>query len=204
MNKPNALIELKAELSNKLNELNNSGLHVNNKVIKAIKNAINIKKIMLSEDEFFNLVWIQINGVRILSEKNKPRTLKDIVNKMNKNNYDFQFLASNQIFDQINHDLSWFEKCNNIYANFNFNKFKYLFLYSLNENERSSSPNGSYYLFDGNHKSLVYAKKIIDGDLKYKEIKAYMIEPRYIIKNKFIKRIGDLVEEYCKKVGFLK
>ena len=76
------------------------------------------------------------------------------------------------------HDPDFFEKCVPINRCFDFRKFGWVAVVAATEQERDQSPLGSFYIYDGLHKTLVLAKRLLAGETTYQPIEALYLIPR--------------------------
>ena len=61
---------------------------------------------------------------------------------------------------------------------FDYDKVGFVALTTLNEPEPRESPVGSYYLYDGVHKSIVLAKRLLRGETRYEPVQVLLLTPR--------------------------
>lgn len=134
---------------------------------RMIENAT-YRRISLNYDDFRNLVfmgtdvnvWPQTRDlVDKLTPKGKSRTLEDVVNRIIKEYHHSHDDLPIQIFKRLSVRESWFEESFIMSARFDrrlLGELKIRRLDKADPEERSISPSGSYYLEDGNHRSLVY------------------------------------------------
>jgi len=61
---------------------------------------------------------------------------------------------------------------------FDFGKFGLVVLTVLTESEQRESPAGTYYIYDGVHKTIVLAEKLLRGEIKFKPIRVLLLTPR--------------------------
>jgi hypothetical protein len=76
------------------------------------------------------------------------------------------------------HHPEWFEPCVRIDAAFDFNQFGLVVVEAANDCERRKSPCGSFYLFDGIHRTLVLAKRLLKNETAFQAIQALYLVPR--------------------------
>jgi hypothetical protein len=72
----------------------------------------------------------------------------------------------------------WFNECHSFDAEFCHTQFGLLVLTCAKEDEKKETPSGTYYLYDGSHKSIVLAKKLLRKELEYRPIEALLLTPR--------------------------
>jgi len=131
----------------------------------------------LDKDEFLSLIWHEIDASRLLTPPRQPRTILDVAKRVIQN-HTFQSLSRNQRLSRNQHDPGWFSTCCEIESCFDYGRFGAMGLVLANEGERNQSPSGTYYIYDGNHKSLVLGKLLLEDKIKYIPVKAFLIHPR--------------------------
>ena len=125
---------------------------------------------LMREDELLDLVWQSSPETCILAPPDQPRTLGDCALRL------FQFgWAFDRLVEQGN---PWFDTCTEIDKAFDYSKFGSIALTPLTPPEKAETPKGSYYIYDGVHRSIVLAKKLIRGAIEYKPVQAILFEPR--------------------------
>jgi hypothetical protein len=153
--------------------------HVDDRVFDSIKNGNNFYLFEITDKAtFMSLIWQEVGVSRILTPEGKSRTLADVAKRMSDFGYSFHDLSNESKKYQDEYDPSWFNTCRKIDEEFDFNKFVWLVLVLPNESEKKQSPDGTFYIHDGVHRSLVLAKKLFYGETKYQKIKALLIVPR--------------------------
>lgn len=140
----------------------------------------------LSEDEFFNLVFMNAPG----TWKNKPEEhkfllsickvpLKAVVEKVIAES-SYSGHDPTKVFKNIDvvaesEDKPWFEHHANISRGFDKDRMGELWIRNLSNysgGEREECPTGSFYVEDGNHRALVYAMYIKFGKMDYSPVEA--------------------------------
>ena len=66
----------------------------------------------------------------------------------------------------------------NIDDRFDYSNVGCISLTPLNETESRETPSGTYYIYDGVHKSIVIAKKLLRRELGYRPLGALLLVPR--------------------------
>ena len=135
--------------------------------------------INLDEAQFRNLVFMEANNyvwlanhelVGKLTPCGEPRTLQDVVERIVT---EYGGLSSIEIFKRLSDNEPWFDGCFITSARFDYRLLGELKIRCLNEKEETDSPNGSFYLEDGNHRALVYLMFLRLGEIKeYKPVRA--------------------------------
>ena len=149
-------------------------------------------KLTLSEDEFFNLVFMNASP----SWESKPNehkfllsicgvSLKKVMKKVVEES-SYNGSAPTEIFRNIDvvtesSNKPWFERHVSISQCFDKNRMGELWIRNLScypdrngklAGERQKCPTGSFYLDDGNHRALVYAMYIEFGKMEYSPVDA--------------------------------
>lgn len=60
---------------------------------------------------------------------------------------------------------------------FDYGKVGLVTLTPLNESERRETPEGNYYIYDGVHKSIVLAKRLLRGETEYEPVQVLLLTP---------------------------
>ena len=120
-------------------------------------------------ESFLSLIWHSIPEARPLTPPSKPRSLGDCVRRL---------ASIDRPFAQLVEGYPWFKRCSLIDEGFCYARFGLLVLTCADENEKKETPRGSYYMYDGNHKGIVLAKKILRKELDYRPIEALLLKPR--------------------------
>ena len=136
----------------------------------------------LTKNEFLSLIWHEINDSRVLTPENESRTVLDVAQRMEEGNHTFESLSQYPSEPINQHDPCWFCRCVKIYNKFTYNKFGAMWLKEPKPDERKQSPSGTYYIYDGCHRSLVLGKRLLEGE-KYDPVKAILIDPKRKKKN---------------------
>jgi hypothetical protein len=61
---------------------------------------------------------------------------------------------------------------------FDYGKVGLVALTPLNEQERRETAAGNYYIYDGVHKSIVLAKRLLRGETGYEPVQVLLLTPR--------------------------
>jgi hypothetical protein len=130
------------------------------------------------EDSFLSLVWYQGAGVRLLAPDGAPRTLRDVAKRFIQRGFTFDALAGNLGFGGDEHEPGFFEKCLPIDSCFNFGRFGWVAVVDANADERAQAPLGRFYIYDGLHRTLVLAKRLLTGEATYRPVEALYLTPR--------------------------
>ena len=135
----------------------------------------------LNEAHFNNLVFMETNPtvwaknqvmVDKLTPGGEPRTLKAVVERILT---EYRYGLPIQIFKHLSEDEPWFKGCFIVSARFDPRLFGELKIRLLDMEEKRVSPDGSFYLEDGNHRALVYAVFLqLELIKEYKPVRAIL------------------------------
>jgi hypothetical protein len=159
------------ELLARLERRQQSDLHVDDRLVQEVQRSEAMYLFTIpTEREYLRLVWQSIADTRPLTPVGSPRTLGHCVGRLQPYDWSFRRLADE--------GHPWFVTCVAIDENFHYERFDWIALVMLNEHERNESPSGTYYIFDGVHKSIVLAKQVLRRELAYEPIEALLLTPR--------------------------
>jgi hypothetical protein len=154
-----------------LNNHKQSGFHVDSRLLLEITQPGQLSLLTLeTEDEFLSLVWQAVDETRPLTPKAQPRSLKDCASRLAFFGWSFEAL--------VHGGFPWFQKCTDIDVAFDFGKVGWIAVTPLVVGELKETPHGNYYIYDGVHKSIVLAKRILRRELQYCAIDVLLLEPR--------------------------
>jgi hypothetical protein len=125
---------------------------------------------LTTREEFLRLVWQSIPATRPLTPVGEPRTLFDCAIRLSTFGWDFQTL--------VHAGFEWFRPCVDIDKAFDYGKLGLVALTPLNEPERRESAGGTYYIYDGVHKSIVLAKRLLRRETEYEPVHVLLLTPR--------------------------
>ena len=155
------------------------GLHVDRRLLAELKKEGEYFMIDLEdEDSFYSLIWQQSDQARLLTPSDQPCCLSDIGKRFNEMNYTFDQLSKPMHLPRSKHDPNWFIACEKIYSTFDIEKFGIISVVPANDNEQKQSTAGSFYIFDGMHKTLVLAVKLLNHEITFSPIKVLLMLPR--------------------------
>lgn len=132
----------------------------------------------LDKEQFNNLVFMQTNKwvwadnqelVDKLAPEGKPRTLNAVVERILR---EYRYDHPINIFKHLSIDELWFEGCFIVSARFDPRLLGELKIRPLEPEEKGVSPDGSFYLEDGNHRALVYSVFLRLGKKEYEPVRA--------------------------------
>lgn len=134
---------------------------------------------LTSEKEFMSLVWHEIDGCRLITPPDSPRTMANVVDRLFEKDYSFEILSQDMGLCSKKHNPEWFHSCCEIYNNFCYIEFKSkpIWLRPLNHGEKDQSPQGTYYILDGCHRALVLAKLLQENKIRYEPFNPILILP---------------------------
>lgn len=114
-------------------------------------------------DDFLRLIWQEADTARFLTPGGKPRTLRDVAGRLLQSGQSFDALVRDLGMPRSEHRPEWFRPCVDIDGQFEMARFGWVVLTPATDGERNQSPTGTHYIFDGIHKSLVLAKRLLQG-----------------------------------------
>lgn len=120
--------------------------------------------------DYLRLVWQSIDAARPLVPVERPRTLRDCASRLESFEWRFQALVAQ--------GYPWFEKCARLDQAFDWSKLGWIAVTPLLHAESRSNPQGSYYIYDGAHKSIVLAKRLLCRELEYRPVEVLLLTPR--------------------------
>lgn len=154
------------------------GLKVDKRLLDEIKKGDLYLISLEDEHSFLSLIWHAIDDSRILTPQGQSRTLRDVAQRLIDNNYSLNALSSNLDLNANQYNPKWFDKCKKINDNFDIDKFGWIAVTPATEDELRSSPKGTFYIYDGTHKSLVLAKLLLDKKIYFKTLECLLLIPR--------------------------
>src|SRR2546422_11510954 len=169
----------KTEVRHSLEERQRLGIRIDRRVFAAVDASAALFLLTLAdEDSFLSLVWQQSDGVRLLAPHGRSRTLRDVAQRMRGASSTFEMLASDLGRPKEEHDPDWFRVCAKINAAFDFDRFGWVTVVPANDSERRQTPDGSLYIYDGVHKTLVLSKRLVSGETLFRPVEALLVLPR--------------------------
>jgi len=155
------------------------GHHVDVRLIQAVKAPGDLFLFTLEDEQsFLSLIWQEIDPTRLLTPRGQPRTLADVAGRMIANSWTFSSLCHPMGQVPTHHAPGAFESYRALDADFDFSKFDFIAVTPAKESERRQSPSGTYYIYDGVHRSLVLAHRVMNGQSKYQPVEALLMTPR--------------------------
>ena len=161
----------KDEVLDRLKRMEDAGFNVDDRLFREVKKPGQMFLFSLPDtNAFFHLLWQSIDETRCLAPLGQSRTLFDCASRLAAWGWRFDNLTKG--------GHSWFGKCVEIDSCFDYSKFGWLALTICNSAEREGSPTGTYYIYDGVHKSIVLAKKLLNSEIGYTPLEALLLTPR--------------------------
>jgi hypothetical protein len=153
------------------------GEHVDDRLFAAVRGSQALYLLRMDDEEsLLSLVWQERDDTRLLTPREQPRTLKDVCHRLQGRG--FGQLASPLGLPTDQHNPAWFRKCAEIDAAFDYSRFGWISVVPPTDNERTQSPRGSFYIYDGVHRSLVLASRLLGREIDFQPIAALLILPR--------------------------
>lgn len=166
------------DLRQKCDGHRSKGLHIDSRLIKAIESGEAYQLTIEDRESFLSLVWQEIDDSRLLTPPNQPRSLRDVAQRFDKSGYTFKSLSSPLGLPPTQHQPEWFQKCLQISEPFQFELFGFVTLMQLNDGERRQTPHGTFYIYDGAHKSLVLSALLVKDNVVFQPVDAILLTPR--------------------------
>lgn len=168
----------KQEVLDLLASRQKSGDHIDSRLFEAIPLSQRLYLFELRDEEsFFSLIWQARKGTRLLTPKGESRTLNEVAARM-LTWQSFPRLASDLGLPEMEHCPSWFDRCVLVDSAFDYDRFGWISVVHPNDAERRESPSGSFYIYDGVHRSLVLAKRLRGRESQFKGVTLLLITPR--------------------------
>jgi hypothetical protein len=159
------------EVLDVLDQHRKAGLHVDARLFEEVLKPGALHLICLCcVNRFLELVWQSIDATRPLARASHPRTLDRCAQRLSGFDWKFQSL--------VDAGYPWFASCVEIDSQFNVARFGWLAVKPLTPSEKQETPGGTYYVYDGAHKSIVLAKKLLRRELEYLPVEALLLTPR--------------------------
>ena len=153
--------------------------HVDDRLIEAVKPPGCLFLFSLDDEEsFLSLIWQEIDPTRLLTPPGLPRTLCDVANRMIEQAWTFASLSRPRGLPPTQHVPAAFESFDKINSAFDFAEFDFIAVMAANDSERRQSPNGTFYTYDGVHRALVLAHRLLTKQSRYQPVEALLIIPR--------------------------
>jgi hypothetical protein len=169
----------KDEILREIREKEKSGDSVDTRLREAVSKSRALYRFNLDDrTSFLSLIWQESDGVRLLTPSGKPRTLADVGQRMMGNSLTFEKLANSLSLSTKEHNPEWFAPCRRIDIEFDFSRFGSVSVVPANDNERRQSPGGSFYIYDGVHRTIVLTKRLLSNEIEYRPVDILLLLPR--------------------------
>lgn len=167
------------DILSRLHDREVRGHHVDDRLIQAVKEGGALFSFTLGDEQsFLSLIWQEIDPTRLLTPRGLPRTLSDVAGRMVEHSLTFASLSQPMGLPPTQHLPAAFESFERINSDFDFAKFDFVAVVAANDSERRQSPNGTFYIYDGVHRTLVFAHRILTKQSPYEPVEALLITPR--------------------------
>jgi len=123
-----------------------------------------------TQDDFLRLIWQSVPSTHSLAPPGRPRTLRACASRLDRFSWDFSSLTEQ--------NSTWFHECVAIDRNFSYEAFGLLAIVEANAHELHETPEGTFYIFDGVHRSIVLAKRLLRGQTPYVPLDTLWLVPR--------------------------
>ncbi len=133
---------------------------------------------LLDTERYLSLVWPDRDGSRLLTPPDEPRTLGDVAKRLLLNDWTFELLSEDMGLPIEEHDPDRFTKARYIDGLFDYTRFDTLILAPITAEEEAQSPAGNFYIYDGKHRALVLAKRLVADEETYRKVPALLMIPR--------------------------
>jgi hypothetical protein len=168
-----------ADILGRLNDRAARGHHIDDRLNKAVRAQGNLFLFTLEDEQsFLSLIWQEIDPSRLLTPRGQPRTLGDVANRMIEHSWTFMSLCNPMGLPPTQHVPAAFDSFEKINSAFDLAEFDFIAVMAANDSERRQSPSGSFYIYDGVHRSLVFAHRVLTKQTSYRPIEALFITPR--------------------------
>lgn len=163
----------------RLREHQKLGHHVDERVIHQVSEPgeLNLWQIR-DPNEFLSLIFQARNESRHLTPPGEPRTLRHVAARILERRLTFEQLASDLGIPRLHHNPRWFRPCIQIDRDFRYSDFGVVTVTTPVEAELAESPGGNWYIYDGTHKALVLAKRLLTHEERFVPIEALVLTPR--------------------------
>lgn len=169
----------RAEAREVLHARQEEGHNVNPSLLREVDREGEMFLLRLEDEAaFLSLIWLQSSPVRLLALNGRPRTLRDVGERLLRNGHTFESLSQDMGLRREQHHPEWFEPCVRIDRHFDYGQFGWVAVVASNNDEQRDSRLGSFYLFDGMHKTLVLAKRLLRKETIYQPVDALYLVPR--------------------------
>lgn len=130
-----------------------------------------------TQTDFLASIWHEVCDTRILTPHREPRSLMHVMDRMVLAGVTFADLADpaqvssvHQRFRQAGlpptrYKPDWFVRCDDVYQSFSQQCLGKFLIRDARDGEDTQTPGSTLYIWDGSHRSLVYAYRVlVDGE----------------------------------------
>jgi hypothetical protein len=168
-----------ADVLSRLHDREARGHHVDARLIQAVMGPGSLFLLTLDDEQsFLSLIWQEIDPTRLLTPRGLPRTLGDVAGRMVEHAWTFASLSQPMGLPPTQHLPAAFESFERINSEFDFAEFDFVAVMAANDSERRQSPHGTFYIYDGVHRTLVLAHRILTKQSLYQPVEILLITPR--------------------------
>ncbi len=168
----------KEQVSERFRRREANGDHVDSRLKRRLEKDTDFYEIILEdEDSFLSLIWQSVPKVHVVTPPGQARDLRSIANRMIGRGWTFERLSMGPPIEDGEHDPNWFIQCARISSGFDFSRFGEIAVRPINKHEEDTNPLGTFYIHDGNHKSLVLAVKILRMEIEFQPVSALLVRP---------------------------
>lgn len=155
------------------------GHHVDDRLIQAVKAPGDLFLVALEDEaSFLSLIWQEIDPTRLLTPRGQSRTLSDVAGRMITNSWTFASLSNPMGLPRTQHVPAAFKSFEKINSAFDLGAFDFIAVMPPKDSERNQSPGGTFYIFDGVHRTLVLAHRLLSKQTGYQPLEVLLITPR--------------------------
>jgi hypothetical protein len=154
------------------------GYHVDSRLLHESKLGHTYSITIEDQETFLSLIWQERDDSRLLTPHDQPRTLRDVAMRIIDGQHTFSSLACDLGRPRDQHRPDWFQKCIPIAESFSYDAFGPVALVPATDGERRQSPNGTFYIYDGIHKTLVLSTLLLNRTLSFRPLDAILLIPR--------------------------
>jgi len=107
------------EVSDAMSLRDATGNRVDPRIFRRLREGNPLYEVMLdNKDVFLKLIFHEIDDCRLLTPEAQPRSLRDVVGRMQDKGWMFESMIGDLGFLQAQHNPKWFNTCLSIYRNF--------------------------------------------------------------------------------------
>jgi hypothetical protein len=130
---------------------------------------------LVDKEKFLDFRLLDQKQSRLLTPPGKCHSLRAVVDRMQAHRWTFDDLASPIVgISETDHDPKWFEKC--YQTDFDPKKAHWIAITPYRSDDETCS--GPFSIFEGQHRSLVFAYRIISGQDFFSPRRLFILLPR--------------------------